>query len=102
SYRVRATDAAGNLSSYSSVGSAMTPVANITVSLTPARGGLTVSQALNLSATLTNDVGSAGVTWTTTLGSFSAQSATSATYVAPSTAGTVTVTATSVTDAGKS
>jgi chitodextrinase len=102
SYRVRATDAAGNLSSYSGVGSAVTPVANITVSLTPARGGLTISQALNVSATLANDVGNAGVTWSTTLGSFSAQSTTSATYVAPSTTGTVTITATSVTDASKS
>ena len=102
SYRVRATDAAGNLSSYSVVASAVTSVANITVSLTPTRGGLTVSQTLNLSATLANDVGNAGVTWSTTLGSFSAQSATSATYVAPSAAGMVTITATSVTDVANS
>ncbi len=80
----------------------MTSVADIAVSLTPARGGLTVSQTLNLSATLANDVGNAGVTWSTTLGSFSAQSATSATYMAPGAAGMVTLTATSVTDAAKS
>ncbi|HEY0746450.1 MAG TPA: fibronectin type III domain-containing protein [Steroidobacteraceae bacterium] len=102
SYRVRATDAAGNLSSYSGVAGAATPADNITVSLTPARGGLTISQTLNLSATTANDVGTAGVTWSTTLGSFGAQSPTSATYVAPGTPGTVTVTATSVTDATKS
>ena len=102
SYRVRAMDAAGNLSSYSAIASAVTSVSNISVSLTPARGGLTVSQTLNLSATLANDVGNAGVTWSSTLGSFSAQSATGATYVAPGSAGMVTITATSVTDASKS
>jgi hypothetical protein len=98
SYRVRATDAAGNLSAYSAVATALTPASNISVSVTPVRGGLTLSQALAFTATVTNDVAAAGVTWSATLGSFSAQSTTTATYVAPGTAGQVTITATSVAD----
>ncbi len=69
--------------------------AAINVSLSPKRGGLTVTQSLPLTAT-TNDP--QGVTWTASAGTFSTSNATSATYVAPGTAGTVTVTATSATD----
>ena len=100
-YRVRAADAAGNLSAYSSVVSVTTMNA-AAVSITPARGGLTIAQVLSLSATVTNDVGSAGVTWSASAGSFSAQSTTGATYVAPNSAGVVTVTATSIADSTKS
>jgi putative Ig domain-containing protein len=71
----------------------------ITISLSPKRGGLTISQSMPLAAT-TNDP--LGVTWSATAGSFSAQSANAATYVAPSTAGTVTITATSATDGATS
>ena len=67
----------------------------ITVSLSPKRGGLTVTQSISLTAT-TNDP--LGVTWSATAGSFSSQSAASATYVTPNSAGKVTVTATSATD----
>ncbi len=67
----------------------------ITVSLSPKRGGLAVTQAISLTAT-TNDP--LGVTWSATAGSFSAKAALTATYVAPSSAGTLTVTATSATD----
>ena len=67
----------------------------ITVSISPRRGGLTIAQSLPLTAT-TNDP--QGVTWSASAGTFSAQSASAATYVAPSVAGTVTVKATSVTD----
>lgn len=67
----------------------------ITLSLSPKRGGLTVTQSISLAAT-TNDP--LGVTWSATAGSFKLQSAASATYVAPNSAGTVTVTATSATD----
>jgi Fibronectin type III domain len=97
-YRVRAQDTAGTLSGYSNVASASTPAANISVTITPSRGGLTVSQTLNLSAVVVNDVGAKGVTWTASSGSFTAQTATSATYMAPGTAGVVTITATSIVD----
>jgi len=75
------------------------PAAVISVSLSPKRGGLTITQSMPLTAT-TND--SQGVTWSASAGTFSTQSATAATYVAPNAAGTVTVTATSVTDGSKS
>ena len=75
---------------------------NISVTISPKRGGLTVSQALPFTATVTNDVGSAGVTWSASAGSFSSQNTTTATYVAPNAAGVVTVTATSVADGSKS
>jgi hypothetical protein len=73
------------------------------VSITPVRGGLTVSQSFGFIAAVQNDVGSAGVTWTSTGGgSFSSQGKNAATYVAPHAAGIVTVTATSVADVTKS
>ena len=104
SYRVRANDAAGNNSGYSNTASATTPAAsgNISVTISPKRGGLTLSQTMPFTATVTNDVGGAGVTWTASSGSFSTQSTSAATYVAPNTAGVVTVTATSVADVTKS
>ena len=74
---------------------------NISVSLTPARGGITVGQSLNFAATVANDVNSDGVTWSATAGSFTNQTAASAVYVAPSSAGAITVTATSVADTAK-
>ena len=104
SYRVRANDAAGNNSGYSNTASATTPAAsgNISVTISPKRGGLTILQTMPFTATVTNDVGSAGVTWTASSGSFSMQSTAAATYVAPNSAGAVTVTATSVADVTKS
>jgi hypothetical protein len=74
----------------------------VSVSLTPKRGGLTLGQSQAFTATVINDVGSAGVTWSASAGSFSAQSTTTATYVAPATAGAITVTAASVADGSKS
>jgi hypothetical protein len=76
----------------------------VSVTVTPKAGGVVVGQALNFSATVTNDVLAAGVTWSISGGSgtFSAQSATIATYVAPmSPASGVTITATSVIDSTK-
>ena len=104
SYRVRANDAAGNNSAYSNTASATTLAAsgNISVTISPKRGGLPISQTMPFTATVTNDVGSAGVTWTASSGSFRTQSISAATYVAPNTAGVVTVTATSVADVTKS
>jgi hypothetical protein len=101
SYRVRATDAAGNLSGYSNAASGSTPAAAISVSISPVRGGAVVSQSIGFAASVQNDVGSAGVTWTSSSGSFSTKSTTAATFVAPSTTGNVTVTATSVADPTK-
>lgn len=82
---------------------------DITVSVSPKNGGLTVGQTLPLVATVSNDSSNLGVTWNAsgsscsgiTCGTFS--SATSAsgatdTYTAPSTAGIYTITATSVAD----
>jgi len=74
---------------------------NISIQLTPVRGGMTVTGSQVFTATVTNDVGSAGVTWSKSAGTFSSQSKTNATYVAPGTAGPITVTATSVADGSK-
>ena len=105
SYRVRANDAAGNNSAYSNTASATTLAGssgNVSVTISPKRGGLTLSQTMPFTATVTNDVSSAGVTWSASSGTFSAQSTSAATYVAPNSAGVVTVTATSVADVTKS
>ena len=102
SYRVRAADAAANLSSYSSTGTASTAAGPISVTITPVRGGATFSQSLNFTANLQNDVSAAGVAWTASGGTFSSQGNTAATFVAPNAVGNVTITATSVADATKS
>ena len=82
---------------------------NISVSVSPKNGGLTVGQTLSLVATVSNDSSNKGVIWSAsgsscsgvTCGKFS--SATSAsgasdTYTAPLTAGIYTITATSMAD----
>src|SRR6202045_4516408 len=76
SYRVRATDAAGNLSSYSNTGTASTAAGPVSVTITPVRGGATFSQSVNFTANLQNDVSAAGVTWTASGGTFSSQGST--------------------------
>ena len=108
SYRVRATDAAGNLSTFSNTSSAATPSSggsNITVSISPKRGGLTVTQTHSFTATLTNDTANQGVTWSSNAGgSFSPTTSTSGnavTFTAPASAGVVTITATSLADGSK-
>jgi len=98
SYRVRATDAAGNLGPYSNVATASTPAqSNINVTINPRRGGLTLSQTLSLSAAVANDVGAAGVSWTASGGSLTGTSTASATF-SSSAPGSFTITATSVAD----
>jgi len=68
----------------------------VSVTLTPHQGALTLGQSLNFTATVTNDVAAAGVTWSASTGTFSVQTATTATYVAPASPGSgITVTATS-------
>jgi len=108
SYRVRATDAAGNLSTFSNTSSATTSSSggsNITVSVSPQRGGLTVTQTSSFTATLTNDTGNQGVTWSSNAGgSFTPPTSTSGnavTFTAPASAGVVTITATSLADSSK-
>lgn len=76
-------------------------VSGISVAISPKRGGLTLGQNMNFTATVTNDVGAAGVTWSVTSGSLSSQTKTSATYTAPGLGGVVTVTATSIADTTK-
>src|SRR5262249_46398833 len=75
--------------------------AAITVSVSPARAGITIKQTLTLVAN-TND--NAGVAWTTSSGggalsASSSQSGAQVTYTPPAVAGVYTVTATSVSDA---
>jgi hypothetical protein len=108
SYRVRATDAAGNLSNYSNIAIAITQASStgISVTISPKRGGLTITQSLSVTATVANDSSNQGVTWSATGGgTFSAASSTSGTpvtYTAPATAGVATITATSNADTTKS
>ncbi len=72
------------------------------VALTPVRGGAVTGQSVTFMATVQNDVGAAGVSWSTSSGSFSSQNTTTAMLTAPNTTGNVTVTATSVADNTKS
>jgi len=88
----------------------ITTSAAIAVSVSPKRGGITISQSFPVSAAIQNDVTNAGVTWSasgsscsgSTCGTFTNVTSTSATYVAPSTAGLYSITATSVADVTKS
>ncbi len=97
-----ATSVADNTKTATAVITVTVADPGVSVTVTPKRGGMPISQSLNLTATVTNDVGSAGVTWTASSGTFSAQTVTTATYVAPGTAGVITVTATSIADVTKS
>lgn len=107
SYRLRATDAAGNLSGYSNVSSTTTTALGITVSVSPRRGGLITSQTVFITPT-TNDL--LGVNWSftstgsTSGGGFSASNSTTGNavkFTAPTAAGVVTITATSASDASQ-
>jgi len=79
------------------------PPKSVTVS--PASATVDPNDSITLSATVTNDSNSKGVTWSTNIGSLSNQTSTSATFTAPAAtaaAQTATVTATSVADPSKS
>lgn len=77
-------------------------ITNLSVSLSPKRGGVVVGQNLPLTATVTNDVGSAGVAWTvSTGGTINNPTTTTASFSAAAT-GVYTITATSVADNTKS
>jgi len=74
----------------------------VAVTLTPKRGGIAVSQALNFTATVANDAGNKGVTWSVSgTGTLSAQTLTAATLTGTA-AGSAVVTATSIADVTKS
>jgi chitodextrinase len=62
SYRVRASDSAGNLSVYSNTATAATPSSTVTVSISPKNAGVTTSQSQQYTATVT-DPQNGGVTW---------------------------------------
>jgi chitodextrinase len=94
SYRVRATDAAGNLSPYSPTATASTTAVTIVVTISPKRGGIATSQTLGFTANVAGDASNAGVTWTKTGGTFSNTTLTSVTYSSAA-AGSFTITATS-------
>ena len=71
---------------------------SISVAVTPNLGGATITQQIQLTAAVTNDVGAAGVTWSVSAGgTLSSQTTTSASFSA-ATAGVYTITATSVAD----
>jgi hypothetical protein len=80
------------------------------VTISPKRAGLTVTQTLPVTATVQNDVSAAGVTWSAsgpacsgiTCGTFANATSSSATYAAPNTSGIYSITATSVADATNS
>ncbi len=70
----------------------------ITVSLSPAHGGVTLNQPLRLTANVENDPSSSDVTWSSSGGILSKQTASSAIFTATA-AGVYTITATSKADA---
>ena len=74
---------------------------NLSVVISPKRGGITLSQTLNFSATVPNDSTNQGVTWTASSGTFTNVTPTAATYHPPTNPGVYTVTATSALDVTK-
>jgi hypothetical protein len=99
-----------NTSKKASASIAVTSNTALSVTISPRRGGLTVTQSLPVTATVLNDVGAAGVTWSASgptcsgisCGTFASATSNSATYVAPPTPGIYSITATSVADITKS
>jgi len=73
----------------------------ITVAINPRRGGVATRQTLGLTATVTNDVGAAGVTWTVTGGTLTGQTPTTAVF-SSTVSGSFIITATSNVDGTKS
>ncbi len=75
---------------------------NISVSLSPKRGGAVINQVLSLTATVTNDPGGAGVSWSVSSGGSLQNQTTSTASFSAATAGVYTITATSISDGSKS
>jgi len=88
----------------------VTATATVSVAISPKRGSLVITQSRPVTATVANDVGGVGVTWSASgpncagsaCGTFTNVTTTSATYIAPAAAGSYSVVATSVTDVTKS
>jgi hypothetical protein len=105
-----ATSVSNSAKSASASITVMGSSAALSVTISPKRGSLTVTQKLLVAATVQNDVAAAGVTWSasgptcsgTSCGTFVNVTSSSATYVAPSTPGIYSITATSVADVTKS
>jgi hypothetical protein len=104
-YTLRLTVSDSALATAADVHVTIIPIRTV-VTISPKQGGLAIAQPLAVTATVQNDVGNAGVTWSASgngcsgpaCGSFTSATTTSATYVASSTAGIYAVTATSVAD----
>jgi hypothetical protein len=86
----------------SGVSFTVTSSAPIAVTLSPDLSGITITQQIQLTASVANDLGAEGVTWSVTAGgTLTGQTATLAAFSAVA-AGVYAVTATSVADSGKS
>jgi hypothetical protein len=78
------------------------PAPGVSVSISPRRGGAAISQLLPLIATVANDVGSAGVSWSVSTGGVLSGKSTTKASFSSATAAVYTVTATSNADNSKS
>jgi hypothetical protein len=96
-----ATSLADNTKTGTATITVVTSPTNISVVLTPNRGGLTVSQSLAFTAVVTGDTLNQGVVWSSTGGTLSSQTAFTASF-SSATAGAFAITATSVIDSTKS
>ena len=84
-----------------SASATITIPADLSVTISPKRGGITLSQTLKFSATVQNDPSNQGVTWTASGGTFTNVTTTSAVYNPPSNPGVYVITATSIVDSTK-
>ena len=80
------------------VGTSTFSQSTISVSISPQRAGLTVGQSTSFTASVTNDVGSAGVSWTASSGGTLSGQTTVAASFSAATSGVYTITATSIAD----
>jgi hypothetical protein len=104
-----ATSVANTAKSGSAIITVTGSSAALSVAISPKRGGLTITQTLAVTATVQNDVAAAGVTWSASgpscsgasCGIFANVTSNSAIYVAPSTPGIYSITATSIADVTK-
>jgi len=76
--------------------------ADLSVTVSPMRGGLTLSQTLKFTASVQNDPLQEGVTWSASGGTFTNVTTASALYHAPAQPGVYAITATSILDVTKS
>jgi hypothetical protein len=96
-----ATSLADNTKTGTATITVVTSPTNISLVLTPNRGGLTVSQSLAFTAVVTGDTLNQGVVWSSTGGTLSNQAAFTASF-SSATAGAFAITAKSVADSTKS